>query len=59
MAENVMMEGEFDEKQAPVLRDVFERVGVADVRAFGLTREDCEGILGRLGYAVRVDVVES
>jgi len=58
-AENAMMEGEFDENQASLLRDTIGRLGVADVKAFGLTWEDCEEILGKLGYAVRVDVVQS
>lgn len=58
-AENVMMDGEFDERQASVLRDAVGRLGVADVKAFGLTWEDCEEILGKLGYAVRVDVSEA
>lgn len=58
-AENAMMAGEFDEKQAPTLREAVGRLGVADVRAFGLTWEDCEEILGKLGYAVRVDVSEA
>lgn len=30
---------------------------VADVRAFGLTWADCEELLGRLGFAARVDIV--
>jgi hypothetical protein len=29
---------------------------VADVRAFGLTWEDCENHLDRLGYCTRVEV---
>ena len=39
------------------LRSVVSRLGLADVRAFGLTWEDCEQLLGELGYAARVDVV--
>jgi len=32
------------------------RLGVADVKAFGLTWEDCEQFLKQLGYSVRVEV---
>lgn len=32
------------------LRDIVARIGFADVRAFGLTWEDCETFLNRLGY---------
>ena len=55
-AENAIMEGDFDERQLSVLRDSVLRLGVADVRAFGLTWEDCEQLLKRLGYTARVDI---
>ena len=56
-AENALMDGEFDERDVDALRSVVARLGVADVRAFGLTWEDCEQALARLGYAARVDIV--
>lgn len=56
-AENAIMEEEFDENDIDVLRSVVARLGVADVRAFGLTWEDCEEALGKLGYGARVEIV--
>ena len=56
-AERAMMEGEFAEQDMTALRAVVPRLGVADVRAFGLTWDDCEQLLQKLGYAARVDVV--
>src|SRR3990172_393663 len=56
-AENAIMEGDFSEQDADTLSAVISRLGVADVRAFGLTWEDCERLLRQLGYAARVDVV--
>jgi len=56
-AENVLMDGEFSEREMSALRSVVSRLGVADVRAFGLSWEDCEQFLHKLGYAARVDVV--
>lgn len=56
-AETVLMEGEFDPKDLELIRDVVARLGVADVRAFGLTWEDCEEFLSRLGYAARINIV--
>ena len=56
-AENAMMEGEFAEEEMETLRNVISRVGVADVRAFGLIWEDCEQVLQELGYSARVDIV--
>ena len=58
-AESAMMEGEFDERQVDALRDVVSRLGLADVRAFGLTWEDCERFLKQLGYSARVKIVPS
>ncbi len=55
-AEQVMMEGEFAEEKYETIRDIVSRLGVADVKAFGLTWEDCERFLRRLGYSVRIEV---
>jgi len=51
------MDGELAERDAETLSHVIARLGVADVRAFGLAWEDCEELLGRLGFAPRVQVV--
>jgi hypothetical protein len=40
-----------------VLSSVIARLGVADVRAFGLAWEDCEALLRELGFSPRVEVV--
>ena len=39
------------------LRFVIPRLGLADLRAFGLTLEDCEQLLARLGYRARIEVL--
>jgi len=56
-AESTLMEGEFDPAHLPTIRDVLARIGVADVRAFGLTWEDCEQLLAQLGYSAQVSIV--
>jgi hypothetical protein len=56
-AESTLMEGEFADDEAGVIAEVLARLGVADVRAFGLTWDDCEQILSVLGYTARVDIV--
>ena len=58
-AEHAMMDEGFDERDLDVLRDITARLGLADVREFGLTWEDCEGYLSRLGYRTKVDVVQA
>ena len=50
------MEEEFDPDNLDTLRNIVSRLGLADVRAFGLTWEDCESFLRDLGYHVHVEV---
>ena len=52
-AELQMMEAEFE---STVVRDAVARLGVADVRAFGLTWEECQRLLSSLGFAVHVQI---
>jgi hypothetical protein len=51
------MDGEFDPAHLSTIRGVLARIGVADVRAFGLTWEDCEQLLSQLGYSAQVSIV--
>jgi hypothetical protein len=55
-AERVMMDGQLAGPDAAVVRDAVASLGLADVREFGLSWEDCESMLQKLGYSVRVDV---
>ncbi len=56
-AENAMMGADFAAQGHDRIRDVVARLGVADVRAFGLTWEDCEQFLHSLGYSARIEIV--
>lgn len=56
-AENALMQGELEEKDAEVIAAVLSRLGVADVRAFGLAWEDCEELLRQLGFSARIEIV--
>jgi hypothetical protein len=58
-AESAMMEGQFDESDMDALRTVVARLGVSDVRTFGLTWDDCEEMRRQLGYSARVEIVTS
>ncbi len=58
-AERAMMEEDFDDRDLDTIRDITSRLGVADVREFGLTWEDCDRYLARLGYETKVDVVQT
>ncbi|MFN3476972.1 MAG: hypothetical protein ACK4Z6_05400 [Candidatus Methylomirabilales bacterium] len=55
-AHEAFSEGEFDEADFEVIRDVVARLGLADVAAFGLTWEDAVEMLARLGYRASVNI---
>jgi hypothetical protein len=56
-AERALMDGELAESDAGTISTVIARLGVADVRAFGLAWDDCEQLLHQLGFSPRVEVV--
>lgn len=53
-AEDAMMDGEFAPNDADLLTPIIAKLGLADVKEFGLTWEDCSDYLSRLGYRVQV-----
>ena len=55
-AERAIMDDEFAGGDDAALAAVVGRIGVADVRAFGLTWDDCEALLRQLGFTARVEV---
>ena len=58
-AEQAMMDGDFVGKDWKTVRDIVARLGVADVRAFGLTWDDCEKSLMELGYQTEVRISQA
>jgi hypothetical protein len=56
-ADLAMMDGELVEQDIEKIAKVIARLGLADVRNFGLTWEDCESLLHELGYTPRVEVI--
>jgi cobyrinic acid a,c-diamide synthase len=56
-SENALLDGELAERDARTVSSVIARLGVADMRAFGLAWEDCEELLRKLGFALRVEVI--
>lgn len=57
-AEEMIREADFEEGSFELLRDILARIGLADVREFGLTWDDCYDYLHRLGYDVKVELSE-
>ncbi len=53
-AENAIMESEFDEKDTVAVKPIVARLGLANVKEFGVTWDDCYSFLTQLGYRVNV-----
>ncbi len=56
-AENALMEGDLATDQSEELAGALARLGLADVRNFGLSWDDCEELLHRLGFRARVEIL--
>ncbi len=57
-SEDMMQEAELDEKDPALVRDILSRIGLADVREFGLSWDDCYDYLHKLGFDVKVQLLE-
>jgi len=54
-AENALMAGTIQGDDQDVVRDILARLGLADVKSFGLFWEDCNDIMNKLGYVLKID----
>jgi cobyrinic acid a,c-diamide synthase len=57
-AEEMLREADIEESHAELIRDILARIGLADVREFGLTWEACYEYLQKLGYEIKVELSE-
>jgi hypothetical protein len=55
----MIREADFESKNFELIRDILARIGFANVREFGLTWDDCYNYLHKLGYNVRVELLEA
>jgi len=55
-AEDALRDAPIDERDADLIADILARLGLGDVKQFGLTWEDCFESLGRLGYEGEINV---
>ena len=56
-SEHMLQDGEFDLRDVDLLTEIIARLGLADIREFGLSWDDCYEFLSRLGYRVQVTAV--
>ena len=57
-AEDMIREADFESGSFELIREILARIGLADVREFGLTWDDCYDYLHKLGYNVKVELLE-
>ena len=56
-AESAMMEADFAGPDGATLTAIVARLGLADVRAFDLSWQECEAMLEQLGFQVHLQIV--
>lgn len=56
-AEWAMVDGEFAEENFDLIGEVVAHLGVADVRACGISWQDCTEMLTKLRYKAQVEIV--
>jgi len=57
-AEDMIREANFENGSFELIREILARLGLADVREFGLTWDDCYDYLHKLGYHVKIELLE-
>ena len=57
-AEDMIKEADFENGSFELIRGILAHIGLADVREFGLTWDDCYDYLHKLGYNVKVELLE-
>ena len=58
-AEEMIRESDFEDENFELLRDIIAQIGLANVREFGLSWDDCYNYLYKLGYNVKIEVSEA
>ena len=53
-AENMICEADYEERNFELIKIILGRLGLADVKEFGLSWDDCYNYLSQLGYQVKV-----
>lgn len=54
-AKGAFMEGDIQGEDQEVVRDVLARLGLADVKSFGLLGDECDDMMRKLGYVLKID----
>ena len=50
------MQAEFDEKDAAIISDILSKIGVSNVKNFGIQWDEWNEFLTKLGYEVKIEL---
>jgi len=56
-AEEMVSEAEYSDEDFERIKEILAHLGLADVKEFGLSWDDCYNYLSQLGYKVRIEAV--
>ncbi|HRE40538.1 MAG TPA: hypothetical protein PLG90_04320 [Ignavibacteria bacterium] len=56
-AENSIMNDEFDNTDLPIIKEIVGRIGLSDVKEFGINYDDLTDMLNKLNYELRWDMI--
>ena len=54
-SENAIMRGKYQDNEIKTLTEILGRIGLADVKAFGLFWDDCLQMMNSLGYKIKIE----
>jgi len=57
-AEQALLDADYKDDSAHTIRNILARLGLADVKTFGLEWKDCESIMEKLGFKLEVKALE-
>lgn len=55
-AEDSFMQADFDEKDATIISDILSKIGVSNVKNFGIQWDEWNEFLSKLGYEIRIEL---
>ena len=56
-AEQTLMTSSYDDDNSHTIRNTLSQLGLSDVKAFGLEWKDCEAIMEKLGFKLKVNAL--
>jgi hypothetical protein len=59
LAELMVMDASIKQGEEEIVMEVIGKIGVADVKQFGLYWDDCETMMHKLGYKFQINAIKA